>query len=131
MVSIQPLVGGHHHELVVASCNVPIPTYTTRTVTCPPSRACCRPRARYPYPLCSGLAHLGPPARPRRSLHEQSACCGMTAREAPDEASLTPLGPLHRVALVCDFFYPSTGGVESHVWHSHNASCGRATRPSW
>ena len=39
----------------------------------------------------------------------------MTAREAPDEASLTPLGPLHRVALVCDFFYPSTGGVESHI----------------
>ena len=29
------------------------------------------PARATPYPLCSGLAHLGPPTRPRRSFHEQ------------------------------------------------------------
>ena len=45
-----------------------IPTYTTRTVTCPPSRAC-RPRARYPLPA---LQRAGPgvaPECPARAEH--------------------------------------------------------------
>ena len=48
-----------------------IPTYTTRNVTCPPSRAC-RPRAR-PLPALQRVAR--PARRPRRSLHEQILSC--------------------------------------------------------
>ena len=63
-----PLLWGHHHELVVASCSVHTDLHHAHrhpsTVESLPA-----PRA-LPRPPCAGWP-TGPPARPRRSLHEQ------------------------------------------------------------
>jgi len=42
---------------------------------------------------------------------------GSSVIKAGGECQLAnlPLVPHHRVAMVCDFFYPSTGGVENHI----------------
>lgn len=45
-----------------------------------------------------------------------AVCCGIMADAAcPDEDPASAPGQL-RVLMVSDFFYPNTGGVESHIY---------------